>query len=474
MSYSKKYTNKIKSFLKIIDNNPIKLSINKYDIIDKIHKSAKYSIEKKHDIQFIEKQYINPIHHKNDYPLLYIFFRTLKEHNLMDQIYPDTPDITEFRIFVDWYRENIHFIDFNKIHKLMNNVENISLTDLVDIYKSIYKVTGSRKILHDSIYENTFISWDIQHDIESSILEYTKYIIDNKHNVNIFVPKTKEHIAPDINIVATIICMMENLAKSQNKDLPVVNLTILFSSQKKNIYPKTKVLCCDNINSGSTYPGKSIVCWRREEFYKVLIHELFHYYSFDFHYTDPYYQQLENMLLVPKIDGIDMINESYTESFTIIALSILHYTINSKNRSIELLLFMNNFIEREILFLLFQIAKILVVFECDNMDDYINGKILIKQNTSFRSYFIIKMVLLLNINDVLDMMDNALNINNVRIVDYGNLINKSWNSMIKNKSVVYLVNFFINLINYKYANTNKELDWIYKTCRMSVDDILSI
>jgi hypothetical protein len=328
----------------------------------------------------------------------------------------------------------------------------------------MYKVEGIRKILHDNIYENTFISWDVQHDIESSKLKYVKYMINNKHNINMFVPLSESDL--DINMIAIIISMMENLAKSENKDQPIVNLTIVFSNQKKNIYPKTKVLCCDNINSGSTYPGRSIVCWRREEFYKVLIHELFHYYSFDFHYMDSYYNKLNNMILVPKIKGTDMINEAYTESSTIIILSILQYAISKSN--IDLIPFMEEFIGREILFLLFQIAKVMVVFNCNDFDLYINNKIKIYQNTSFRSYFIIKMCLLSNINDILNMMNNGLTINNQRLIEFGNIINLSWQKL-SNKEII---NHFIKLINDKFKDSDKKLNWIYKTCRMCVDDVL--
>ena len=135
---------------------------------------------------------------------------------------------------------------------------------------------------------------------------------------------------------------------------------------------------------------------------------------------------------------------------------------------------MNKFIEREILFLLFQIAKILVIFNCDNFNDYINNKILIKQNTSFRSYFIIKMILLLNINNLLNMINNNLSINNSRLIEFGDLINKSWEQMTENKIISDVINFFIKLINISYVNSDKKLDWIYKTCRMSVDDLIFI
>jgi hypothetical protein len=487
----KKYSKKIEVVLSSIDLTIH--SFQKYNIIpsdnpiiknmyDAIKEAYNYS----NDIQLIESSELHHIHNKNDYPLSYIFFKTLKELELMDRIYPMTPDITDIKIFIEWYRENIHALKIDKIHKLLKDIKKTddhTFDSLNDIYNLIYEPVESRKILHDQLYSNNFISLDIQHDLESSDLEYSKYIVNNRHEIKIFKPKKNITMTdnPDIMIISKIIDIMERIAiKNKNKNIPIVNLTILFSNQKKLIYPKTKILCCDNINSGSTYPKSTIVCWRREELYKVLIHELFHYHEFDFYSSDPYYSKLENMIKIPQIKGIDMLNEAYTESATIIILSIIQFVSNkiSLSESYDvpydvLYNFMSQYIKKEITFLLFQIAKIMVLFDSQNINNYINNNVIINQNTSFRSYFIIKMILLFNINDLIKMMNVNLNIKNKRLIEFGSLINKSWNKFINKNDILDLINKFIMLIKSKFTENNNDIEWVYKTCRMSVNDIIS-
>lgn len=487
-----KYSSKIESFLSNI-NPSIRLDpiSHKSQVITKIYDSVRRSIEKNHTIKIEETSILKPMHIKDQYPMSYILFRCLTELNLMDQILIHTPNLSDFRDFVDWHRENIEFVNFDKIHQLMEKLSDsrIDTNDvkdqieiLIDVYRSMFRTTGPRKILHDAVYENKFISWDVQYDLESCTLKYTKYLIDDKHSVCVFAPvKDLDQVeGPDIEIVAMLIGLMENLAIDDRKTtVPVVNLTVMFSNQKKNVYPKTKILCCDNLNSGSTYPGRSITCWRREEFYKVLIHELFHYYSFDFFSSNQYYKQLEDMILIPAIEGTDMLNESYTESSTIIILSIVQYIndvylIEKKVPEIDVKFtkYIDQFIRKEITFVLFQIAKILVIFDCDDVDDYINKRITICQNTSFRSYFIIKMLLLSNVTETLEMMDKGLTLNGPRLLELGDLINGSWKRFQEDEIRLETMNNFIANIKLAFASNHKDLSWMYRTCRMCVNDLI--
>jgi hypothetical protein len=460
--------------------------------------------------RLIDGSTLTPLHNKDQYPLSYIFFRILKEMDLLDNIITHTPDLSDLHTFMDWYRENISAINFDDIHKLMENLplkqralseevplkqrdkvpnkidenededdnENYKILydSLITIYSLMFKVSNHRKILHDAIYDNKFISIDVQYDIESSTLEYYKYLINNKHHINVFVPKGTE--PPDMKVVAMIISTMENL---KNDTVPKsIYLTIIFSNQKKIVDPRTKILSYDNINSGSTYPGKTITCWRREEFYKVLIHELIHYHNFDFFPTNNYYEELESRLQIPKIEGSDALNESYTETLAIIILSVIHYTndlyknkIDETNNEItNRMEYMKHFIKKELSFIMFQVAKILVIFGSNSFDDYANNEIIINQNTSFRSYFIIKMLLLSNLDDTIALINENLIIQDKKILEFGDLINQSWKKFLSDPKMINTMNELIEDVKNAFSSNNKK--WIYKTCRMSVNDIIEL
>jgi len=478
-----KYSKKIESFLYDVDPS-INLNKNAYDniSINNIYDSATQAIKPEYDIKIIKEQQLKSIHERDDYPLSYIFFKCLYETELLNHILSHPPDITDLPTFIDWHRENIEHIDFDRIHTIMNQLynddDNENNSDVYEelklVYALMFKPIGVRKILHDAIYDNKFISIDVQYDLESVDLQYTEYLINDRHTVHLFVPKDKP--IPDLTKIAVTISTMENLAQIYTNGLNTapVDLKIIFSDQKKTVYPWTRILCCDNINSGSTYPGVSIVCWRREEFQKVLIHELFHYYKFDFYKTDPFYHQLSSMILIPKIDDsdTDMLNECYTEACTMIILILIRYAMlnndsdsGSTNDMYEYLI---SHLKTEITFIMFQIAKIISIFGGDSFNDYVTGRIIIKQRTSFRSYFMVKLLLLYNIDELLDFINESMMVSNDRLLQLGNLINSSWIKFLKDDYDIRIIDNFIS--HNKEAFNTDDNRWIFRTCRMCVND----
>jgi hypothetical protein len=483
-----KYSNKIKNYLDnikpTININPISNNnlINN-DIIRNISECTISAINTKGKIVKKESKELKAIHTKDEYPLLYIFFKLLHELDLLDIIEDHTSGIKacytskdgDIHKFMDWHRKYVTQINIDKIHELMDKLHldrNNTIkhnadtyTELQLVYRLIYKTTGTRKILHDALYNNGFVTIDVQYDLETTNLDYVQYAINDKHTVHMFIPRNKSH--PDIQTITTIITLIENLSYCYKIiNTPIVNLTVIFSNQKKNVYPWTKVLCCDNINSGSTVPGTTIICWRREEFYKVLIHELIHYYKFDFFSTDRFYSQLVDMLKIPQIEGIDMLNECYTEACTIIILIIFRYYTTYTFDTFTV--FFLKELKYELRFIMFQIAKIITIFGGTSWDDFASGKIVIKQMTSFRSYFIIKLLLLFNLDVFLTMMSESMLVSNERLLELGDVINDSWTKFINDEYNIKIINRFIIDIHIAFQNKNSE--WIYHTCRMSVND----
>jgi len=476
--------------------------------LKRIFESAKTARQKSHSIRQIDRSVVKPIHDRDSYPLCYLFFNLLKKTELLDQLVSFIPDLSDLPTFIEWYRD-INSFDFQDVRKIMNDViknnnklptdtdadtdSNTNIIALIELYKMMFEPTDkdlrrSRCLLHKSVYDNRYISADVQCDLESTELIYSKYLINNRHHIDVFVPINTQ--GPDMDVVATLIDTVMNLS-SKEKPLPSVNLTIIYSNQKKLVYPGTLLLSSDNINSGSTYPTKSIVCWRREEFYKVLIHELFHYYEYDFYHDkyDPFYDELDKTINVPKLaeGSTDSLNEAYTETMAILILSIVHYTndqylnsrlkvsidANKNNPEEEKMEYLTKMIKEELAFVMFQVAKILVIFGATSFDQYLTKQksIEIYQSTSFRSYFIIKMLLLSNLDNLLNLIDNkGIEIKEQKILEYRNLINDSWDKFIISKNMIKIMDkYMIDIIN---AFNTKNKDWIYKTCRMCVNDTI--
>jgi hypothetical protein len=455
-------------------------------ILRQIFESADTARQKTHLIRQIDSSVIKPIHTRDSYPLCYLFFNLLKETELLDRIVSFTPDLSDLPTFLQWHRDPNSF-DNQDIRIIMNDVMRNDSSDpniiaLIELYKLMFEpsekdLRRSRCALHRSIYNNRYISADVQADLESTELIYTKYLINNRHHIDVFVPINTQ--GPDMEVVATLIDTVMNLSASVNRHS--VNLTIIYSNQKKLVYPKTSSLSADNINSGSTYPTKSIVCWRREEFYKVLIHELFHYYEFDCHHNknDSFYDDLDETIKLPKLaeGSIDSLNEAYTETMAILILSIVHYTndqyFNAESKQ-DRMEYVTKMIKQELAFVMFQVAKILVIFGATSFDQYVakQKSIEIYQLTSFRSYFVIKMLLLFNLDNLLNLIDNnGIEIKDEKVLGYGDLINDSWDKFIISKNMIKIINkYMIDIID---AFDKKNPNRIYKTCRMCVNDLIS-
>lgn len=452
-------------------------------------------------------------HSRDQAPLMYLFFSMIYTEGLIDQISLNTPDLTDFWQFYSWYREVSHSIDYSKIDRVISSLDpGAEGNGLVEMYRLLYRTSGPRSILHQNIYRNRFVSLDIQHDLESTDLMYQEILIDT-NKIHIFHPicaddstdsapdnapdnasknapaKDVSHSAPNMKLITHIIRAL-NIMASQSKSYlgspsKSLELTIIMSSQKK-MNSDDKLLSTDSINSGSTYPGKTILVWRSEELYKVLIHELIHFHGLDFGMNHPLYSKLEEkMENIIKYDGYDAINETYTECLAILINSIFYgYYNHNKTGDTGGTDNTNDLISESLryekIFNMWQVAKICRLYGGHDIRDLLENKIEIVQTTSVRSYYVYKMFVLYDLNAFLKFVEDSkcgLSICD-RLLEFGDLLVKSYDRIKKDVSYTDTLNKFIELIDNKekaIAESNDpdsgRLPWMYKTGRMSAISI---
>jgi len=159
-----------------------------------------------------------------------------------------------------------------------------------------------------------------------------------------------------------------------------------------------------------TLPGYYIILFRKEEIIKVLFHELIHYLDLDMRND-----QNDLLILYEKINlKADMINpnEAYTEVLALLFLNIWEYHYENKK--------INNFINCklniELYWSFIQITKILKFFKYESFDDLFTKNNMFYQKTNVLSYFFLKTVFLLNINDIFgDLTLNNIYFNKNRL-----------------------------------------------------------
>lgn len=419
-----KYSLKIKNFL---DNNAITYYIDCKNsdslIIRLISDTFKQSTKKKYDITNIKHEIIKKLHEYDDSPLLYIILG--KEMEIIDKM-----------DFYKWIRINFRDIDLKgDKYKKYHNI--------------LFNPCANRKELHNMMYDGIFVSLDVLHHSESENLIYDVYKND-KNEIHVYTPESETKSKLNINLVLQIFDFYRTLTK---KNLPI-KLVVFYGSQKK-LLSDEKPICSDNVNSGSTMAGEIIHIWRKEEFYKVLIHELVHYFSIDFYTSDQIYKKINSHFKqMINIKGIDRINESYTEIFAIVVHSVIFSELNYIN--------FDTVFSYELLFSYFQVAKLLNHFECEQYNDILRNEFV--QTTSAFSYYIVKCMFMEKIGKVLQFWDSngfviLGNAEDEYVELYKDIV--KFESLDKNK-----INALIKLIN-GYANC-----FVKKTMRMSMFQIV--
>lgn len=221
-------------------------------------------------------------------------------------------------------------------------------------------------------------------DIELEIEQYNKYV----ENIAIWL-----YI---LNMYASKEC-----AKT-------INIYFYFTSLEKNL-PNSNIHILNEINVNTAFtttcPSDSeIVVFRKEEWFKVFIHETFHNFGLDFSMmnNDIINQSIMNIYKVNSdINAYEAYTEFWAEIINVLFCSY-HATID-KNSINEFLSNTEFYINFERTYSTFQLVKTLDFMGLQYKDLYSNTKQssilrenLYKENTNVLSYYIIKTVLINN------------------------------------------------------------------------------
>jgi hypothetical protein len=259
-----------------------------------------------------------------------------------------------------------------------------------------------------------------------------------------------------------------------------------FTSLEKHI-PSSNIFILDEINVNTAFTtscskNAEIVVFRKEEWFKVFIHETFHNFGLDF--SDMNNDIVHKCILdIFKVTSDVNLFESYTEFWAEIinALFCSFFSIKEKTNFNDFLSYSEFFINFERTYSFFQLVKTLNFMDLDYKDLYsnnIHSKILrenlYKEKTNVLSYYIIKSILINNYQDFLYWCKNE----NVSLLQfrktysnqkkYCNFIQKNF----KIKSMLEKIDETKNFI-YKLERTNKKnnYNYILSNLRMSICEL---
>ena len=361
-----------------------------------------------------------------------------------------------------------HFFLFMKRqNKNINNYEAI-------IKKSKYTTDDN---INDNINDKShFFPENIKDNIRNSLNHVTCYefaIYQRTFNVKFISRAYNKKFDEYIKIIILLLDYISNFSDDSRSIIcsATLDIKIFLSNEKKVLRPSNYILGPVEINSGYTYGGckenNTIVIFRKEEWFKVLIHECIHAFGLEFSHVnhDKLNQDIFNIF--PINTDINPF-ESYCETWAIIINSAFHAFFKEKNDFKNFTTVFRTLYSHECAFSYNQMKKVLKYMGLKYSDLYLNDKISVykrnsfyKENTSVFSYFVLKTIIMQDLNKFIDFC----HINNS---------NNNSNNIIKfNTKKVSFVHFF-KLIKSGYLHI-QDPDIVYndhsKSVRLSIYDI---
>jgi hypothetical protein len=295
---------------------------------------------------------------------------------------------------------------------------------------------------------NEYFPEKIREYIENNIKDqyvYKTKINNKKIRLTFYTDKKNKITDEMIHKVFTIIYVLNLYAeKSCSKNL---NINIFMTPLKRELPKKSSdILGAINVNGGFSTAGCNdtgeIIIYREEEWFKVLIHELFHNLNLDFSTMniDKWREILRNKI---KIESEFNIYETYCETWARILNVVMYSFIESNGKKEIFYDIFNNKILDEQVFSLIQCIKIINrIKKLKDPEDY-------RENSNIFCYYIFTAALINDYNGFMRWCRNDIKFaNTIKHVD-------SFLSLIL--SNYYSEDFHENLIIVGEIKTDKSL-----------------
>jgi hypothetical protein len=324
-------------------------------------------------------------------------------------IFNKTLEIIDKHINIKLYK-NLDKISSNPFFmNLYNELKNIIISNKKKFNKNKIVIKKIDDKATNYLIDNNFTSINIRNYIINN-LKYSYNITYNNNTIIYFTKKNIDLInIPKIIIeILFIVVIIKKLFKRDYSQK-----IIFFETNKKKLFPKKiKILDSDNINTALTFlefeiKNGDIILYRKEEFIKVLIHELIHSNLIDEVVIYSQKSKIFSNLFCSNYKVL--LNESITETLACIInifykniINILKNKNNVELNNVELnnldIMFMN-----EYKYSIYICSKIKTYYNIDNISNILkikNNKIEclsnFPQKTNVLSYYFLKNILLKN------------------------------------------------------------------------------
>ena len=267
-----------------------------------------------------------------------------------------------------------------------------------------------------------------------------------------------------------------------------LSLYFYFTSIKKQL-PKSNIDVLDKIHVNTAFTqtcqrDAEIIVFRKEEWFKVFLHETFHTFALDFSSMD---NTSYNVSILKTFDVKSEVNlyEAYTEFWAEI-LNALFCSFHSLHDKGDLELFLTNcdfFINVERTYSFFQLVKTLHFMKLTYKNLYSKSKhdkelrgAYYKEKTNVLSYYIIKTILINNYQLFL----NWCQLNNTNIIlftktetnieNFCHFINKQYRTKLMLTNIELTEKCYHNFIKH-YSKHKSSINYLLTNMRMSICEL---
>ena len=294
---------------------------------------------------------------------------------------------------------------YNLIKTATIEIKNVQLT------KNSRKVSFMQpSIKPKSFTANNFPATVIKHIDSTASIEVTyRFSLKDRNMTVHFILENSlpANVSACDNHIKLIVHAMHVLTLYSKKECSRnLNIFIYMTSLKK-VLPKTNAHVLDQINANTAFtrtcmPTSEIVIFRKEEWFKVLIHESFHNFGFDF--ADMNNHECHSKILeMFKVSSEVNLYEAYTEFWAEIinACFCSFFILQNINNVNEYLSNADFFINFERTYSFFQLVKTLDFMGLTYQDLYASRNSKYKEKTNILAYYVIKTIMLHNFQDFL-------------------------------------------------------------------------
>jgi hypothetical protein len=377
------------------------------------------------------------------------------------------------------YKHLLQF-SFNKTTK--NNLKNIYII-IQQSYKKYNHILTQLTSNNDFIKQSFFDQLNIVFPIEFKDSDFPKKVIIHIHNkiiyqicwtfiikgrkINIYIGYENKPKNGTNEVIEKIIIWLHILSHySSNKCAQELSIYLFMTNLKKLLPNKGETIDCIHVNSAFTHscrPKSEIVIYRSEEWFKVLIHETFHSFGLDFsHMHETTKNVSSHMNTMFNVDVEILLFESYTEFWAelmnALLFAYLDYPIARNNYS-KFIDIVEKLAGYQRIHSVLQMNKILdsMNLSYNSIIHNTESKIRYKENTNVFAYYIIKSILFVHFNEMINWCQNN---NNGNILQFRHSLENvdAFCIFIKEIYNSQLCFSFISKLKNNYNNNSLQMD----------------